>query len=201
MNDVLPTWLKIFVYKQNKNSWQYTPEQKCWSCEFRTFLLLQQPKFIVRVTYIRSTLDHSPSYYLTASTDSSPAFVTPPDPPPLQPLLVPTPKQTIGDEAQVLDDKNNNNYNNNGKNQHIIHSNNNKRKKSHHQPQIHEPAPQTGVTTATSNQSMFIPDPLRSCVIETDVSSYLQAPSSGQVHLLLPTTTKSTIDWLIPRLT
>lgn len=120
--------------------------------------------------YIRSTLDHSPSYYLTgSSSDSPPVFVT--DNP-----------VSIGDDSQVLDDKNNNtDYN--GSHQERI---SNKRRKSHHhqQQQIHAPASHTGVTTATSNQSMFIPDPLRSCVIETDVSSYLQAPSSGQVHLI-----------------
>lgn len=31
--------------------------------------------------------------------------------------------------------------------------------------------------------TMFIPDTLRSCMVEPDVSTYLQAPSSGQVHL------------------
>jgi len=30
---------------------------------------------------------------------------------------------------------------------------------------------------------MFIPDTLRGCMIETDVSSYLQTSSSGQVKL------------------
>lgn len=131
----------------------------------------------------RSTLDHSPSYYLTGnSSESPPVFVTDQSP-------------SIGDGTQVLDDRNNNNnkYSNDGVHQRIVF--NNKRRKSHHQTQnqqqLQEPAPQTGVTTATSNQSMFIPDPLRSCVIETDVSSYLQAPSSGQVHLLLSLLKKS----------
>lgn len=32
-----------------------------------------------------------------------------------------------------------------------------------------------------SVQGMFIPDTLRSCMIETDVSSYLQTSSTGQV--------------------
>ncbi|KAG8316161.1 hypothetical protein J6590_057359 [Homalodisca vitripennis] len=31
--------------------------------------------------------------------------------------------------------------------------------------------------------TMYIPDTLRSCMVEPDVSTYLQAPSSGQVHL------------------
>ncbi|KAL0268300.1 UNVERIFIED_CONTAM: hypothetical protein PYX00_010295 [Menopon gallinae] len=29
---------------------------------------------------------------------------------------------------------------------------------------------------------MFIPDTLRSCMVEPDVSTYLQTPSSGQVR-------------------
>lgn len=32
-----------------------------------------------------------------------------------------------------------------------------------------------------NGRSMFIPDSLRSCMIEADVSTYLQTPSSGQV--------------------
>lgn len=31
------------------------------------------------------------------------------------------------------------------------------------------------------DRAMFIPDSLRSCMVEPDVSTYLQAPSSGQV--------------------
>lgn len=31
---------------------------------------------------------------------------------------------------------------------------------------------------------MYIPDNLRSCMVEPDVSTYLQAPSSGQVEFL-----------------
>lgn len=34
-----------------------------------------------------------------------------------------------------------------------------------------------------NGRSMFIPDSLRSCMIEADVSTYLQTPSSGQVPL------------------
>lgn len=32
---------------------------------------------------------------------------------------------------------------------------------------------------------MFIPDTLRSCMVEPDVSTYLQAPSVGQVSLTI----------------
>ncbi|KAJ8923604.1 hypothetical protein NQ315_010183 [Exocentrus adspersus] len=33
---------------------------------------------------------------------------------------------------------------------------------------------------------MFIPDTLRSCMVEPDVSSYLQTPSSGQLTKRIP---------------
>lgn len=35
----------------------------------------------------------------------------------------------------------------------------------------------------SSHLLMFIPDTLRSCMVEPDVSTYLQAPSVGQVHI------------------
>uniref|UniRef100_A0A1B0C994 Uncharacterized protein n=1 Tax=Lutzomyia longipalpis TaxID=7200 RepID=A0A1B0C994_LUTLO len=38
--------------------------------------------------------------------------------------------------------------------------------------------------TVIGDRGMFIPDSLRSCMIETDVTSYLQTPSSGQVLVL-----------------
>ncbi|KAK3910356.1 PAN2-PAN3 deadenylation complex subunit PAN3 [Frankliniella fusca] len=44
-----------------------------------------------------------------------------------------------------------------------------------HHPVVH-PAPQQHRSTRV----MFIPESLRSCMVEPDVSTYLQAPSSGQ---------------------